>query len=230
MEREQQNNNATSNSKAIIVSDLHLGVSFSLSQHFKRFLKNLPEEYDLILNGDVVHVQGSKLNHSSWQILERIKEESFQREVVWVRGNHDNRFRMSNAGNIQFKHIHTIGKKVLITHGDVFDRFWGRNPVAFKMVYLTDAVWKKLGGKDVNLARLARSFTLYSAFSRHLMRNAVQYARRNGFAAVICGHTHYSEDTVIQGIRYINTGCWTEWPPSYLVVNDKEMNLKTLDI
>ncbi len=62
------------------------------------------------------------------------------------------------------------------------------------------------------------------------MRNAVQYARRNGFAAVICGHTHYSEDTVIQGIRYINTGCWTEWPPSYLVVNDKEMNLKTLDI
>ena len=215
--------------KAVIVSDLHLGFRFSLSQQFKRFLENLPEGYDLILNGDLVHMQGNKLTQSDQQILGIIRKESFNREVVWVRGNHDSDFRMPNPGKIIFRQIHTIGKHLLIIHGDVFDKFWGRNQAIVKIVYFIYAIWTKLGGKEVNLARLARNFEIFNIFRRNLMRNAVKLAKTNGCAAVTCGHTHYSEDTVIHGIRYINTGSWTEWPPLYLLVNNQEIVLKTPD-
>ena len=32
------------------------------------------------------------------------------------------------------------------------------------------------------------------------------------FSTVICGHSHYAEDMVMDGIRFINTGAWTEKP------------------
>ena len=39
---------------AIIVSDLHIGSRHFLLQDFERFLKNLPEDHELILNGDII--------------------------------------------------------------------------------------------------------------------------------------------------------------------------------
>ena len=54
--------------KAIIISDLHLGARFSLSRHFENFLKALPEEWDLILNGDVVDKHGKSLTPSTEKI------------------------------------------------------------------------------------------------------------------------------------------------------------------
>ncbi len=61
------------------------------------------------------------------------------------------------------------------------------------------------------------------------MMNAVKCAKENSYEAITCGHTHYGEDVFINGIRYINTGTWTETPIFYLLVTDEEMTLKTLD-
>jgi predicted phosphodiesterase len=58
------------------------------------------------------------------------------------------------------------------------------------------------------------------------MLNAVNYAAEDGFEAVTCGHTHFAEEQFINGIRYLNTGAWTELPPHYVHVTDKEMSLK----
>jgi UDP-2,3-diacylglucosamine pyrophosphatase LpxH len=53
---------------------------------------------------------------------------------------------------------------------------------------------------------------LYQVLTRHVRRNAVQAAKAQGFAAITCGHTHYSEDVHVDGIHYLNTGSWTEAP------------------
>jgi UDP-2,3-diacylglucosamine pyrophosphatase LpxH len=61
------------------------------------------------------------------------------------------------------------------------------------------------------------------------MVNAVNCAVENGYEAVTCGHTHYPEDRLINGIRYINTGAWTESPTYYLLVTDDILSLKRFE-
>ena len=78
--------------KAIIVSDLHIGTRYFRAQHFRNFLKILPEGYDLILNGDVTNEIDEAFNQVHHQVLELIRQESFRRKVVWVRGNVDHYF------------------------------------------------------------------------------------------------------------------------------------------
>ena len=54
-------------------------------------------------------------------------------------------------------------------------------------------------------------------------------AIENGFEAVTCSHTHYPENMVVDGIRYINTGAWTELPAHYLYVTADDITLNTVD-
>ncbi|GAH12655.1 unnamed protein product [marine sediment metagenome] len=58
------------------------------------------------------------------------------------------------------------------------------------------------------------------------MQNAIDYAKQHSFDVVVCGHTHYPEDRIVDGIRYINTGAWTEQPSFYLLVKNEEISLK----
>ena len=55
------------------------------------------------------------------------------------------------------------------------------------------------------------------------MLNAAEYGKEHGFAAVTCGHVHYPEDIEIKGIRYLNTGSWTEDKTFYIAVDDSEI-------
>jgi UDP-2,3-diacylglucosamine pyrophosphatase LpxH len=61
------------------------------------------------------------------------------------------------------------------------------------------------------------------------MMNAVEYARENHYQAVACGHIHCIEDEIIDGIRYLNTGSWTEKPLCWLEVTDTELNLREMN-
>jgi predicted phosphodiesterase len=57
------------------------------------------------------------------------------------------------------------------------------------------------------------------------MLNAVSYAAANGFETVTCGHTHFAEEHFVHGIKYLNTGAWTELPTYYVRITDNEMTL-----
>ena len=59
--------------------------------------------------------------------------------------------------------------------------------------------------------------------------NAVKCAMENNFEAVACGHTHFAEDLFFNGIRYINTGAWTEFPVFFLHVTSDQMILKKIE-
>ena len=58
--------------------------------------------------------------------------------------------------------------------------------------------------------------------------NAVKCAIEGRFEAITCGHTHYAEDSVCEGVRYINTGAWTESPSHYVLVTPTQILLKHL--
>ena len=215
------------NMNLIIVSDLHIGSRFFVTEAFEQFLSQLPEDCELVLNGDVINIPYVKLNPSHRKILDRIKQRSLRQKVIWLQGNHDNGYVPDRFGEVVFKRSHSVGNKLLITHGDDFDDIMPRNQLFMKVFKWLHKVRVKLGAKPVHVAEYAKKWkSLYRVLRKNVMTNAVKCAIENGYEAVICGHTHYAEDVVFNGVRYINTGAWTEVPSHFLHVNNEKMLLK----
>ena len=215
---------------AIIVSDLHLGSRHFCYQEFERFLKSIPQDYELILNGDIIDNPKAQLAPPHQSILRLIKRLSYAQSVVWVQGNHDNESPTNGFGKVNFKSFYSIENRLLIIHGYDFDEIMPRNQDFIKAFKLMHDVRVKLGARPVHVAEYAKKWKLlYNVLRKNVMMNAVNCALENGFQTVVCGHTHYPEDRVYNGIRYINTGAWTEYPAFYLQVNGSAMTLKSID-
>jgi len=215
-----------SNINAVIVSDLHLGSRYFLNQDFEKFLYNLPEGHELVLNGDVLDSPSAKLPLPHQRVLDLIQEISRYRKVVWIRGNHDKKYLPEGFENIDFKQIYGIKKRLLIAHGDRFDEIMPKNQIFIRLFEWMHNVRIKLGARPVHVAYYAKKWgILYKYLRNNVMENAVRYALRHGYQAVTCGHSHYPEYKLHHGIYYINTGSWTEYPAYYLQVSPDEMRL-----
>jgi len=214
----------------IIVSDLHVGSRYFYSRTLERFLKRIPEDCELILNGDIVDNPYAKLNPSHKRILDLLKQLSFRQTVIWLRGNHDNGFFLNQFGKVHFKRLHGIEHRLLITHGDDFDEIMPRNQAFMKTFKLLHNLRVKMGANPVHVAEYAKKWEIfYKVLRKNVMMNAVKCAMENKFEAVTCGHTHFAEDLVFNGIRYINTGAWTEFPAFFLHVTSDQMILKKIE-
>jgi UDP-2,3-diacylglucosamine pyrophosphatase LpxH len=214
---------------AIIVSDLHIGSRHFLLQDFERFLKNLPEDHELILNGDIINNPYMELPPSHQRILDLIEQVSFHQKVVWLLGNHDIGYTPKKFGEVQFKKSYTLENRLLIVHGYDFDEIMPKNQAFIKAFKIMHNLRVKLGAKPVHVAKYAKKWEiLYKVLCNNVMMNALKCAMENGYEAVVCGHTHYPEDRFFNGIRYINTGAWTESPAFFLQVTGDKMNLKTI--
>ena len=216
---------------AIIISDLHIGSKFFLYQDFECFLNKISEDAEFILNGDIIENPYAKLRPADQQILNRFEQMSYRQKVVWVRGNHDNGYIPQDLGQIQIKQYHSIQKRVFIAHGDFFDKVMPQSRAFIKAFRMMHDLRVKLGARPVHVAEYAKKWKrFYGYLRKNVMLNAVNYAAENRFEAVACGHTHYAEEQFINGIRYFNTGAWTEMPTYYVRVTDNEMTLnKTTD-
>lgn len=215
---------------AIIVSDLHLGSRYFQYGIFERFLAALPDDHDLILNGDIIDAPYGKMEKSDQIILDMLEDISHGRQVVWIRGNHDNGYVPKNFGKMIFKSSHSIDHRLLITHGDDFDDIMPRSRLFIKAFKLMHNIRVKLGARPVHVAEYAKKWkAFYRVLRRNIALNAVKCAAENGFEAVTCGHTHYPEDVTFNGIRYINTGAWTEFPAYYLHVTADQMTLNEVN-
>jgi len=211
----------------IIVSDLHIGSRYFLRHNFNQFLNNIPKDVEFILNGDIIDNPYRNMDPPDRQILDRFGEMSLRQKVVWVRGNHDNGYIPDNLGNIEIKKHHNLQKRLFIAHGDYFDEVMPQSRFFIKTFQTLHDLRIKLGARPVHVAQYAKRWRRFYAYLRKsVMLNAVNYAAENGFQAVTCGHTHYAEEQVIRGIRYINTGAWTEQPTYYVRVTDAEMALE----
>lgn len=214
----------------IIVSDVHIGSKYCLCEQFINFIKGIPAGCTVVLNGDTVDYRHRHLSEKDMEALDLLRKESFSRRVVWVRGNHDRRYILKDPGRIEFKSSYSIGKRLYISHGHKFEerRLYSRMFVAFFRFFYDLRIM--LGAEPVHVAYYAKKFPhLYRFFRARVRRHAVEQARENGYEAIACGHTHFTEDCAAGTIRYLNTGSWTESPIFYLAVNDKELRVEEVN-
>lgn len=214
----------------IIVSDLHIGSRFFVNGTFEHFIGQIPEACELVLNGDIIDNPYMKLSPSHQRILDLIKLLSFRQNVFWLKGNHDNGYLPDQFGKVVFKRSHSVGNRLLITHGHDFDKIMPHNQWFMKAFMYIHAVRVKLGAKPVHVAEYAKKWEFfYKILRKNVLTNAVKCAIENGYEAVTCGHTHYAEDMIFNGIRYINTGAWTEFPAYFIEMNKENIQLKKVE-
>jgi UDP-2,3-diacylglucosamine pyrophosphatase LpxH len=111
-----------------------------------------------------------------------------------------------------------------VLHGDQFDPTLNylMAEVASWAYQMTEKLSKKLA-KWVKKKSKRWSGALQWARCR-----SVAYAREQGCAGVLTGHTHFADDVHIDGVHYVNSGCWTELPCAYVTLRDGALALHQL--
>lgn len=207
---------------AVITSDTHIGSSYFDYGRFQKFINSLEPGCELVILGDVVDRWHIPLKGKSLEAMELLSRESLKRHVVWVRGNHDDRFMPPNPRSIDFRYTYNIGRRLFMAHGHRFENLRIYNRPFIIAVLIFHKLRIAMGGESMHVARFAKKWKLlYRILRRQVMMNAVEHARENGYSAVVCGHTHYVEEHIVDGIRYINTGSWTEEPRMVVVDGDR---------
>ena len=216
--------------RTIVISDVHLGSPHSRCEEFIRFVQSLPDGVTLVLNGDTANTHDSRrypLRHR--EALDILRAASRRMRVVWIRGNHDERYQMAESGQIEFAEHHSIGKELFMAHGHDFDNVMPHHRFFIHLFRLIHRLRILLGAESIHVAVYAKRFSfLYRVLLRHVTLNAIEYAHENGYRAVACGHTHHVEDRVQTGVRYLNTGAWTEKTLHYLCVEDGIIELRSI--
>jgi UDP-2,3-diacylglucosamine pyrophosphatase LpxH len=212
---------------AAIVSDVHLGSAFCHSDAFVSWLKSLPPDVALALNGDILDNVRHELPASHSTALSQLIRASFERPVVWILGNHDDDLAWDDVGQIIIARHLEIGTSLLVTHGDYFDDIMPRSRILIRLFERLHMLRLRLGAPHVHVAQYAKRWrAFYRLLNDNIRKNAATSAQRNGFEAVACGHTHCTMDVTCNGIRYLNTGAWTEEPLHYLQLQDGKISLR----
>ncbi len=213
--------------KAIIVSDLHIGLPQFHRQEFLDLVEPLSADTTLVLNGDTLDNPNAQLSAQDRHVVDFIRDQSHKRTVIWLHGNHDDGYRMPEPGRIKYQRHLLIGDRLLVVHGDDFDEIMPRNQWFIRNFKRLHKLRVKLGASPVHVAEVAKKWFpfLYRILTEEVRNNAVKCAIESDVAAITCGHTHYVEDSLCEGVRYINTGAWTERPLCHILVTEDKVEL-----
>lgn len=214
----------------VVISDLHLGNRHCRAEAFLRLLGTLPAGATLVLNGDIMDRTRLPPPPLHLQVLDALRAASRERAVIWIRGNHDDGFQLENPAGIRFAESFALAPNLLVTHGDRFDTIMPYGRPLLRLFKALHGLRVRLGAESVHVAHYAKKFPmLYRVLRRHVRLNAVAHAREHGFDAIACGHTHAAEDSVVDGVRYFNTGAWTEPTPHVLTMEGGRLTLRSFD-
>jgi UDP-2,3-diacylglucosamine pyrophosphatase LpxH len=214
---------------ALILSDLHLGAVSCQVRAVESFLEDMPfSPRRLVLNGDVLESTEYRLTKHHWRVLSRLRKLSDEMELIWVQGNHDSDAEsiahLIGAAFVPEYEFSSGGRRVLVIHGDRWDRFLTDHPV---LTIFADWFYLRLQGLSRRMAaRAKRRSKTFLRVSTKVRDEAVAYGRKKGADVVICGHTHNAEApgagaAPAAGLpRYFNSGCWTDHHCHYLTVAD----------
>lgn len=212
-----------------IISDLHLGSQFCRVNDFMNFLQSLPDMATLVLNGDTVTRWDRNLTQVHHNVLDTLRKESRKRKIIWIRGNHDSRYKLEDPSDIKFASSHNIDDTTLVIHGDNHDSIRSFfKPLIFG-VYYFHRLGLKLGLSSNSPSQFAKNLAwLYRPYKELYINNVTRFARNRGYKTVICGHVHCPDDRTENDVRYLNTGSWVDDSTSYALANNGNIELHKL--
>jgi len=209
--------------QAFIISDVHLGNRHCRQRDFITFLHALPEGAMLVLNGDTVdHWHKRRLPEAHRPALELLIKESHRRRIVWLRGNNDRSIELPEAGRFETGLFYSFDKRLYVAHGNQFESIMPVCRPFLLLIRVVHDLYARVTGGSRHVAAAAKRIPqVYGVLTNAVSRNAVRFAKQNGYSAATCGHTHFPEDRTIDGIRYVNTGSWTEDNACCIVVGEE---------
>jgi UDP-2,3-diacylglucosamine pyrophosphatase LpxH len=213
----------------VIVSDIHLGARNSRAAEFVRFLEAI-ETDRLVIAGDLFEdprLRGVDERHIA--ALRAIREYSMHARVDWLTGNHDPTrqwFEAILGVTVQQETLVRVGgASYLVYHGHAWDPALKWPRLVLKTADAIYATSQRID-RTHRLARwLKRRSKSFCRSTTSLAQRAVAEALRRGLSGVVTGHTHLACDQLIGGVHYLNSGCWTESPSTFIGVRDGEARL-----
>jgi UDP-2,3-diacylglucosamine pyrophosphatase LpxH len=216
----------------IIISDIHLGSPMCQAKTLLKFLKNIRVK-NLILNGDVFEdLNFNRLQKWHWKCFGQIRKISDHCKVIWNRGNHDeidSKFLSHLLGvtiTDQYK-FKAFGKKMFAAHGDQWDRYIYRHPIATKILTEIYRFLQKIMATHMTKATryLKKKSKLLLKNHQTLLDNAFDFALNNDFEAVFYGHTHKACLDYREGKIYGNSGTWESDDPHFIGISRTGIHL-----
>jgi UDP-2,3-diacylglucosamine pyrophosphatase LpxH len=209
----------------LIVSDLHLGSPHCQHGRILTFLHQIPDGTRLILNGDTIDRNPDKLPPSHKLVLDTLSAASKRLEIIWLEGNHD-LIAKSAAPPGPLLADFAIGHELYISHGHSFRLFRSYEAGLLPLIKFALRLAVVFGAPHMHPAAYAKRWPwLYRVLRERLRKNAIAYAHAHKFSTVTCGHIHFAEDCTEDGIRYINSGSWTEEDTYCIRILNDEISL-----
>ncbi len=218
----------------LIISDIHLGSDLSRVKELAKVFK-ICRFKRLILNGDIFDSFNFRRLHSAhWGILSLIRKLSKVSEVIWIIGNHDGAASaLSELLGVRIYRQYiweSKGKRYLAIHGHQFDRFLHKNIIISVIAIFIYNIIQRLSGQSRFIGDwLKNNSKSWLRLSNEVAEGAVRYARLRKADYVFCGHTHLADFRERRGVKYYNSGSWVEIPSSYIIIKDRQAEIKKVD-
>ncbi|KXF81979.1 UDP-2,3-diacylglucosamine diphosphatase [Enterovibrio coralii] len=230
------------------ISDLHLGNKDCKARFLLDFLNKHNAE-TIILVGDIVDFYSMKSSHhwpeSHSQILSLLMSRAHSgTRLIYIPGNHDavvRQYLSFDFGRIEvrssYMHETVTGKKVIAVHGDEFDSAVCHKrltamagDVGYDLLLFLNRWWsrarQRMGFPYWSLASYIKSkVTSANVAIQRFETAAIQYARRKGANAIVCGHIHHPDMKMIGDEMYLNDGDWIENCTALLELDDGSLQL-----
>jgi UDP-2,3-diacylglucosamine pyrophosphatase LpxH len=215
--------------KRLIISDLHLGATFSREELLISLLEE--KEYDeLILAGDIIEfLKVPYFTENSKKIFQTLQK--INKPIVYVIGNHDRAleaFVDSSLGCVRFTKRYEFeesGRTFAIEHGDQHEGGILQRRFVMKFVALVGDILERAFNWNSN-----KFYDWFKSRRKRIkyVRNIMKYSGDTD--VFIMGHTHTPEAMIWidenEKIRtYINTGDWVEHA-TYVMIDGPQARLK----
>ena len=220
--------------RSVFISDLHLGSAGCKTDNLRQFLESFDSE-NLFLVGDIIDGWVGP-RHGDWSqdctnIVRTMLSKSEQGcNVCYTPGNHDAFMRQLNGselGNILIDHsfVHTLanGKRLLIVHGDLFDKSCTDYPsVAWAGAWVYEYMTILNGHVNRGLTKVERRPIDFCSVLKHTCKKIVKRGSSYEFElldhaleldcdGVVCGHVHRPAINIDEeGHIYVNCGDWVQ--------------------
>lgn len=212
----------------IIISDLHLGSEVARSKALVMMLKTHLYKR-LILNGDVFDdLNFKRLTKDDWKVLSLLRRLSNPRrgiDVVWVVGNHDGGVSeiLTHLLGVPVHEeiVFTVaGKRHLAIHGHQFDRWITKHETITAIASWFYLQLQRLDPHHRVSRWVKRTSKKWLRLSDKIAHDASSHGRRRHQAQFVhCGHTHMPGIKQIDDVVYVNSGCWTDKPSTYVAID-----------